>query len=218
MSQNNLNFEYFQVKMEAVFCCPNPSQCPENGAHSVASIKNLVIFTENRASSNVEENSCSYTLYDHVQALQMSGTKIYSDYFFCRSCKLTKRKELATKCLICDTDIARCNSWLLSALAGGFHDMSQVKTHMVSNRSDPVIVKEDWLNDLMECLLTLLSRRSESFSPGENSVEKRGTTDYLEAIHNLDQEDIRMLMPKPRDLQPSAACPAWLWRFTQTRT
>mgnify|MGYP000509149023 CR=1 FL=1 len=163
MSQINLNFEYFQVKMEAVFCCPNPSQCPENGAHSVASIKNLVIFTENRASSNVEENSCSYILYDHVQALQMSGTKIYSEYFFCHSCELTMRKELATKCLVCDTIIASCNSWMISALAGGFHDRNQVKTHMVSNISDPVIVKEDWLNDLTECLLTLLSRRSESF-------------------------------------------------------
>ena len=100
MSQNNLNFEYFQVKMEAVFCCPNSSQCPENGAHSVASIKNLVIFTENRASSQGDKNSCSYTLYDHVQALQMSGTKIPSEYFFCHSCERTMRKQPATKCLV----------------------------------------------------------------------------------------------------------------------
>jgi hypothetical protein len=64
--------------MEAVFCCPNPSQCPEDGIHSVASTNN---FTENRASRNMEVNSCSYTLYDHdhMQELQMIGTKIYSE-------------------------------------------------------------------------------------------------------------------------------------------
>ena len=118
-------------------------------------------------------------------------TKIYSDYFFCRSCKLTKRKELATKCVTCDTDIARCNSWLLSALAGGFQEVSQGKTHMVSSRSDLVIVKEDWLNDLMECVLTLHKRRGKSIALSEKSEELRGTSDYLEAVHNMDQEDIR---------------------------
>jgi hypothetical protein len=78
--------------------------------------------------------------------------------------------------------------------------MSHGKTHMVSNRTDPVIVKDDWLNDLMECLLTLLARRGESFSPGENSEEQRCTTDYLEAINHLDQEDILILMPQHRGL------------------
>jgi hypothetical protein len=98
MKKNNLNCEYFQVKMEAVFGCPNPTQCPEQGVHRVASIKNLVIFTENRASShNLEVNCCTYTLYDHMQELQMSGTKIHSDYFFCRNCKRIQRRELATK-------------------------------------------------------------------------------------------------------------------------
>jgi hypothetical protein len=107
----------------------------------------------------------------------------------------------------CDTDIARWNSRLLSALAGGFQEVSQDKTHMVSSRSDPVIVKEDWLNDLMECVLTLLARRGESFTLSENSEELRGTSDYLEAVNNMDQEDIRMLMPQSRGLYNFCSSP-----------
>ena len=77
----------------------------------------------------------------------------------------------------------------------------------MSSRRDPVIVKEDWLNDLMECVLTLLARRGESFSLSENSEELRGTSDYLEAVHNMDQEDIRCLMPQPRDLHDFCTTP-----------
>ena len=78
---------------------------------------------------------------------------------------------------------------------------------MVSSRSDPVIVKEDWLNDLMECVLTLHKRKGESFSLSENSGELRGTSDYLEAVQNMDQEDIRMLMPQPRGLHNFCSSP-----------
>ena len=161
----------------------------------------------NRASHNEEVKSCSYSLYNHVQELQKNRFKIYSEYFFCHSCKLTKRKELATKCVTFDTDIAMCNSWLLSALAGGLQEVSQKKTHMVSSRSDPVIVKEDWINDLMECALTLLARRGESLALSKSCEELRGTADYLEAVHNMDQEDIMCLMPKPRDLHNFCTSP-----------
>ena len=88
----------------------------------------------NRASHNEEVKSCSYSLYNHVQELQKNRFKIYSEYFFCHSCKLTKRKELATKCVTFDTDIAMCNSWLLSALAGGFQEVSQKKKHGVQQK------------------------------------------------------------------------------------
>ena len=78
--------------------------------------------------------------------------------------------------------------------------MSQKKTHMISSRSDPAIVKEDWINDLLECKLTLLARRGESLTLSESCEDLTGTSDYLEAVHSMDQEDIRCLMPKPRDL------------------
>ena len=41
----------------------------------------------NRASHSEEVNSCSYSLYDHTQELQKTENKIFSEYFFCRSCK-----------------------------------------------------------------------------------------------------------------------------------
>jgi hypothetical protein len=178
--------------MESAFRCPTTSQCPEDGVRSVASRKNLEMFSKNRASHREEVNSCSYSLYDHTQELQKTGTKI-----FCQSCKQAKRKELATKCVACDTDIAMCNSWLISALAGGFQEVSQKKTNMVSSRSDPAIVKEDWINDLLERALTLLARRGESFTLSESCEELKGTSYYLEAIHTMDQEDIRGLTPQP---------------------
>jgi hypothetical protein len=146
-----------------------------------------------------------------VQALQMSETKIHSGYFFCRNCKKIQRKMLATKCQNCDT---RCNIWLFSALAGGFHDMSQEKTCMVSNRTHPVIVKE-WLNDLLECLLTLLAR-GVSFSHGENSGEQRCTTDYLEAIHPGTRRTSGCSCLRGGDSTTSVACPARQWKFTLT--
>ena len=78
--------------------------------------------------------------------------------------------------------------------------MSQKKSHMISSKGDPAIVKEDWLNDLLECKLTLLARKGESITLSESFDDLPGTTDYLEAVHSMDQEDIRCLMPKPRDL------------------
>jgi hypothetical protein len=93
----------------------------------VASLQNLAIFAKNRASHSEEVSRCSYSLYDHTQELHKTGTKIYSEYFFCRSCKQAKRKELATKCVACDTDIAMCNRWLISALAGGFLEVTPEK-------------------------------------------------------------------------------------------
>jgi hypothetical protein len=71
---------------------------------------------------------------------------------------------------------------------------------VMSSRSDPAIVKEDWINDLLKCELTLLARRGESITLSESCDDLPGTSDYLEAVHSMDQEDIRCLMPKPRDL------------------
>ena len=78
--------------------------------------------------------------------------------------------------------------------------MIQKKSHMISSKGDPAIVKEDWLNDLLECELTLLARKGESITLSESWDDLPGTTDYLEAVHSMDQEDIRCLMPKPRDM------------------
>ena len=113
--------------MESVFRCPSPSQCPDDGIHCVTSLNNMKIFSMNKASHSEEVYTCSYSLYDHTQELQKTGTRIFSDYFFCRSCKAAKRKELATKCVDCDTDITMCNSWLIAALSGGYKEMSQKK-------------------------------------------------------------------------------------------
>jgi hypothetical protein len=80
------------------------------------------------------------------------------------------------------------------------------QTHMVSKRSDPMIVKEDWVNDLLEGLLTLLAR-GKAFSHGVNIAGQSFTTDYLDAIYFLDQEDIRILMTEPRGLHNFCGMP-----------
>ena len=95
----------------------------------MTSLKNMKIFSMNRASHSEEVYSCSYSLYNHTQELLKTGTKIFSEYFFCRSCKAAKRKELATKCVDCDSDIALCNSWLISALSGGCKSESEEIPH-----------------------------------------------------------------------------------------
>jgi hypothetical protein len=109
--------------------------------------------------------------------------------------------------------------WLCSAFAFAFafHDLCQEKTDMVSKKSNPMIVKEDWLNDLLECLLTLLARGI-SFSHGENIGEQSFNTDYLEAIHFLDQEDIRMLMPEPKGLHDFCSMPCVAMEIYLTHT
>ena len=83
--------------------------------------------------------------------------------------------------------------------------MIQKKDHMISSESDPAIVKEDWLNDILECELTLLARKSESITLSESCEDQTGCSDYLEAVNSMDQEDIRSLMPKPRDLHEFCA-------------
>jgi hypothetical protein len=60
-------------------------------------------------------------------------------------------------------------------------------------------IRKDTL-DLLERALTLLARRGESLTLSESCQELKGTSDYLEAVHTMDQEDIRCLMPQPRDL------------------
>jgi hypothetical protein len=39
-----------------------------------------------------------------------------------------------------------------------------------------------------------------SLKNSESCEELKGTSDYLEAVHTMDQEDMRCLMPQPRDL------------------
>ena len=65
--------------------------------------------------------------------------------------------------------------------------MSQKKSHMISSKSDPAIDKEDWINDLLECELTLLARRGESITLSETCDDLTGTSDYLKAVHSMDQ-------------------------------
>jgi hypothetical protein len=83
--------------------------------------------------------------------------------------------------------------------------MSQKKTHMISSKGDPAIVKEDWLNDLLEYELILLVRKGESITLSETFDDLPGTSDYLEAVLLMDQEDIRCLMPKARGLHEFCA-------------
>ena len=78
--------------MESVFRCPSLSQCPDDGVHYLTSLNNMKIFSMNIASHSEEVYSCRYSIYDHTQELPKTGTRIISDYFFCRSCKAAKRK------------------------------------------------------------------------------------------------------------------------------
>ena len=61
------------------------------------------------------------------------------------------------------------------------------------------MMAEDWINDCIGAMLTLLSRGA-SFTYGTNTDGTQVTSDYLESISNLDQEDIRLLMPEQRGL------------------
>ena len=55
--------------------------------------------------------------------------------------------------------------------------MIQKKTHMISSKGDPAIVKEDWLNDILECELTLLARKVESITLSESCDDLTGSSD-----------------------------------------
>ena len=186
--------------MEAVFGCTSTSDCQEKGVHHVASLNNSDIFPCNRAEAKVKlQTLCSYSLYDHSQELQKNGAKLASSHFYCRGCKITVMKENPSKCQTCGTAISSSQSWLLAALAGGFHGMRGEKSHIISRTTDSKMMAEDWLNDCLESMLTLLAR-GEPFSHGSDSEGTPVTSDYLEAVSKLDQEDIRLLMPEPRGL------------------
>ena len=114
--------------MEAVFSCTYTSDCHEQGVHYVASLNNSDIFSTNKADSR-SQTQCSYSLYDHAQELQKAGARLACSHFYCRGCKTTVMKELATKCQTCGTAISSSQSWLLAALAGGFHELKGEKIH-----------------------------------------------------------------------------------------
>ena len=76
----------------------------------------------------------------------------------------------------------------------------RLKSHIISRTTDSTMMAEDWLNDCLESMLNLLAR-GKAFSHGSDSDGTPVTSDYLEAVSKLDQEDIRLLMPEPRGLQ-----------------
>ena len=77
-------------------------------------------------------------------------------------------KENLTKCPTCDTAISSSQSWLLAALAGGFHEMRGEKSHVISRTTDSKMIAEDWINDCMTAMLTMLSRGA-YFTYGTNT-------------------------------------------------
>ena len=127
------------------------------------------IFSSNKADTKVRtQTQCSYSLNDHAQELQKVGTRLASSHFYCRGCKGTVKKELAHKCHTCGTSVSSSQSWLLAALAGGFHKLQGEKSHIISRTSDPKQTAEDWINNCMESMLILLAR-GESFLHGSDS-------------------------------------------------
>ena len=186
--------------MEAVFGCSSPSDCQEDGVHSVASTKKSDIFLSNSAEAKRKlQVGCSYSPYDHMQELQRSGAKVSGSHVLCRCCKITVLKENNLRCPTCDSTISSNQSWLLAALAGGFHKMRGEKSHIISRTSDSKMMAEDWINNCIGTMLTMLSR-GVNISYGTNNDGTKVTTDYMESIANLDQEDIRLLMPDDRGL------------------
>ena len=73
------------------------------------------------------------------------------------------------------------------------------KSHIISRTTDSMMIAEDWINDCMTAMLTMLSRGA-YFTYGTNTDGTEVTSDYLESVANLDQEDIRLLMPEQRGL------------------
>ena len=152
--------------MEAVFGCLTSSGCLENGVHQVASPKNSDIFLSQKTGSpRTDPLQSSYNLYDHSQELQKDGSRIASKYFFCRGCKIPVEKDMLHKC---GTSVTSSQSWLLAALAGAFHELQGEPSHIISRSTDPKTAADDWINNCLESMLTLLAR-GESFSHGFDS-------------------------------------------------
>ena len=99
-----------------------------------------------------------------------------SSHVFCRGCKTTVIKENYIKCPTCDFATSSSQSWLLKALAGGFHEMRGEKSHIISRTSDSKMMAEDWINDCIGAMLTLLSRGA-SFTYGTNTDGTQVTSD-----------------------------------------
>ena len=53
---------------------------------------------------------------------------------------------------------------------------------------------------LVHCAMLTLHSRGTSFTYGTNTDGTQVSSDYLESIANLDQENIRLLMPEQRGL------------------
>ena len=135
--------------MEAVFSCMTSSGCQEKGVHQVASLKNSDIFSSKKTGiPRSDQLQCSYSLYDH-------SSRIASKYFFCRGCKTPVKKEMLHKCQTCGTSVSSSQSWLLAALAGGFHKLQGEQSHIISRSTDPKSAAEDWINNCLESVLTL---------------------------------------------------------------
>ena len=175
------------------------SGCQEKGIHQVASLKNLEIFSSKKAGNQVKnQNQCLYSLYNHCQELQKAGTRIGSKNFFHRGCKTTVEKERLHKCQTCGISVSSSQSWHLAALAGGFHELQGEQSHIISRTTDPKSAAEDWINNCLESMLTLLAR-GESFSHGSDSDGVPITSDYFDAVFSLEQDDIQLLMPEQTD-------------------
>ena len=65
------------------------------------------------------------------------------------------------------------------------------------------MIADDWINDCTTSMLTMLARGT-SFTYCTSRDGTPVTSDYLESVSNLDQEDIRLLMPEPRGLHCKA--------------
>jgi hypothetical protein len=62
------------------------------------------------------------------------------------------------------------------------------------------MMADDWINDCMTSMLNMLARGT-SFTYGMDGRDGTPvTSDHIQSVFNLDQEDIRLLMPEPRGL------------------
>ena len=180
--------------MDEVFQCVSPSICLESGNHAVASIKNSWIFLENKKKNPVISASCPYSIYDHVIEMLCSGIKINNAYYYCRGCKKIKMKSIAPKCSKCQSDVKRCQAWLVAALSGGFHELYTGLSSKISSTKDPRSQQKTWLNKLLGKLLTFLIQ-GQTYSHGEHWPAEGPARDYLDSVYSLNQEDIMKLTP-----------------------
>jgi hypothetical protein len=210
----------FQVAQNASFKCLSKSYCPEGGVHKVAGLGNASIFTEVTDQQQVElppgeSERCSYTLFDHIYSIQKAGAKLDTSHIYCSGCNKVIEKPAREKCK-CGSNVLRNIAWTITALGIGFHELFE-EAEDTSDPEQPLVILEDWLNEVAAGLMSLLMR-GESYSYGKEPDKSMISCDYFDSIFKLSYQEVKLMMPLTRKheqctpevcISRDVYCPGW---------